>query len=293
MKYAIIGLGYIADRHLQAIHDTGGQLVAAYDPYTSVGKLDKYHKDCKYFNDIETFVEFLEKNRHLDVLSICSPNYLHFGHMRILEPYFDTIICEKPLVINKYQYECLKHDFQNIHPILQLRIHPEVKKYIATADSTGKSEIDICYETYRGDWYSKTWKADPEKSGGLIYNIGIHICDLLVYLFGKHKSVTKTKDTPDTIEFHFDLEYGQGKCRISTAPETKAIRRTMLIDGKVLDITKCFDDLHTDIYRLVNQDRWYDASCLKDTIDFVECIKTEPLRTILPEYFRQSCGDIA
>ncbi len=42
-NFAITGVaGYIAPRHLQAIKDTGNQLVAAVDPNDSVGILDKY-----------------------------------------------------------------------------------------------------------------------------------------------------------------------------------------------------------------------------------------------------------
>ena len=42
-KFALIGAaGYIAPRHLKAIKDVGGELVAAYDPSDSVGHLDAY-----------------------------------------------------------------------------------------------------------------------------------------------------------------------------------------------------------------------------------------------------------
>jgi len=39
-RFALIGAaGYIAPRHLKAIADCGGELVAAYDPSDSVGHL--------------------------------------------------------------------------------------------------------------------------------------------------------------------------------------------------------------------------------------------------------------
>ena len=42
-RFALIGAaGYIAPRHLKAIADCGGVLVAAYDPSDSVGHLDAY-----------------------------------------------------------------------------------------------------------------------------------------------------------------------------------------------------------------------------------------------------------
>jgi len=40
-NFALIGAaGYIAPRHIKAIVDTGNNLVAAYDRFDSVGRLD-------------------------------------------------------------------------------------------------------------------------------------------------------------------------------------------------------------------------------------------------------------
>ena len=65
LNFAIIGVGgYIAPRHLKAIHDTGNRLVAAVDPNDSVGLLDQYSFDVRYFKEIERFDRHLEKLRH-------------------------------------------------------------------------------------------------------------------------------------------------------------------------------------------------------------------------------------
>jgi UDP-3-O-[3-hydroxymyristoyl] glucosamine N-acyltransferase len=43
MNFALIGAaGFIAPRHMQAIHDTGNNLLAAVDPHDCVGRLDSY-----------------------------------------------------------------------------------------------------------------------------------------------------------------------------------------------------------------------------------------------------------
>jgi UDP-N-acetyl-2-amino-2-deoxyglucuronate dehydrogenase len=51
--------GYIVPRHLRAIRDTGNKLVAAVDPDDSVGILDQYCFNVKFFTEIERF------DRHL------------------------------------------------------------------------------------------------------------------------------------------------------------------------------------------------------------------------------------
>lgn len=89
-KFALIGVGgYIAPRHLKAIKDTGNVLVAALDPCDSVGILDSYFLECKFFTETERFDRFLEKVKRLgdaskvNYISICSPNYLHDAHIRL------------------------------------------------------------------------------------------------------------------------------------------------------------------------------------------------------------------
>ncbi|HRG88015.1 MAG TPA: oxidoreductase, partial [Chitinophagales bacterium] len=62
-NFVLIGAsGYIAPRHLKAIKDTGNQLLAAYDPFDSVGIMDSY------FPNADFFVEFERFDRHVDKL---------------------------------------------------------------------------------------------------------------------------------------------------------------------------------------------------------------------------------
>ena len=64
INFAIIGVaGYVAPRHLKAIQDTGNNLVAAVDSNDSVGILDHYSFDVRFFTEIERFVCILEKLR--------------------------------------------------------------------------------------------------------------------------------------------------------------------------------------------------------------------------------------
>jgi len=52
LNFAITGVaGYIAPRHLKAIKDTGNRLVAAVDPHDSVGLLDQYSFDTRFFTE--------------------------------------------------------------------------------------------------------------------------------------------------------------------------------------------------------------------------------------------------
>ena len=81
-NFALIGVaGFIAPRHLQAIRDTGNNLVAALDKFDSVGIMDSYFPQADFFTEFERFDRHLEKLRRqgkkIDYVTICSPNYLH------------------------------------------------------------------------------------------------------------------------------------------------------------------------------------------------------------------------
>ena len=63
-NFALIGVaGFVAPRHLQAIKETQNVVLAATDPNDSVGILDRYAYDIRFFREIERFDRFLEKLR--------------------------------------------------------------------------------------------------------------------------------------------------------------------------------------------------------------------------------------
>src|SRR5436190_1272588 len=110
--YALIGTaGYVAPRHLRAIKETGGTLRAALDPADSVGIMDSYFPDTRFFIEFERFDRYVDRCRRegqkIDYISICSPNYLHDAHVRFALRSDADAICEKPLVLNPWNIDAL------------------------------------------------------------------------------------------------------------------------------------------------------------------------------------------
>ena len=136
-NFAITGVGgYVAPRHLRAIQDVGGALLAAVDPHDAVGLLDQHFPDCRYFPEFERFDRFVEKlrrRRHeerIHYVSICSPNYLHDAHVRFALRAGAEAICEKPLVLSPWNLDALeeleRETDGRVSTILQLRYHASV-----------------------------------------------------------------------------------------------------------------------------------------------------------------------
>ncbi len=270
-NFALIGAaGYIAPRHLQAIHETGNRLVAAVDKHDSVGILDRYFREARFFTEIERFDRHLEKLRHhnsderVDYVSIATPNYLHDAHVRLALRLQADAICEKPLVINPWNVDQLsdleQETGRRVYTILQLRVHPQLVALKKKLDALGKgqrADVTLTYVTRRGAWYPVSWKGNPEKSGGVMMNIGIHFFDLFMWLFGGVEESQVHLREPGKGAGVLELERARVRWFLSTdeqdlpegfRKEGKNAFRSIVIDGEETEFSGGFTDLHTRVY---------------------------------------------
>jgi UDP-N-acetyl-2-amino-2-deoxyglucuronate dehydrogenase len=299
-NFAIIGVaGYIAPRHLKAIQETGNRLVAAVDPNDSVGLLDQYSFDVRYFTEIERFDRHLEKLRHgpekdrVNYVSICSPNYLHDAHCRLALRVHANVLCEKPLVINPWNLNAL-HELEaeykgKINTVLQLRLHPkliELHNLLHAAKSSTQHDVILTYVTARGTWYHTSWKGDPEKSGGIATNIGIHFFDLLMWLFGKAGDVRIHHSDPERMSGFLELEHARVRWYLSidyndlpfqVTPGVRSTYRSIIIDGQEVEFTEGFTDLHTVVYHETLAGRGFGIEDARPSIELVHRIRTSPV----------------
>lgn len=294
MRFALIGAaGYVAPRHMEAIQNTGNELVAALDKNDSVGILDRYFPQTDFFVEFERFDRHLDKLKRagspVDMISICSPNYLHDAHIRFGLRYGADVICEKPLVLNPWNVDALEEqeaDSGNkVYNILQLRLHPSIialKEKINAAPSDKKSDIDLTYITSRGHWYYASWKGEISKSGGIATNIGIHFFDMLIWLFGKVQQNVVHVHTHDRAAGFLELEKARVRWFLSinanTLPETvrKNNQRTyrhLTIDGEAVEFSDGFTDLHTKSYEAILAGDGYGIAAARPAIELVHAIR--------------------
>ncbi len=271
-NFAITGVaGFVAPRHLKAIRDTGNNLVAAVDPNDSVGIIDSYFPDAKFFSEFERFDRHLEKlrrqgdDRRVSYVSICSPNYLHDAHARFALRIGADAICEKPVVLNPWNIDALQEleeEYkQRIFTVLQLRVHPallELKKKADAEKHDKKHEIELTYITSRGAWYLVSWKGQTERSGGLATNIGIHFFDLLIWLYGGVEHSEVHHSSPRRACGFVELKNANVRWFLSierddlpqdTAKLGHPTFRSITVDGSEIEFSGGFTDLHTVVYQ--------------------------------------------
>ncbi len=305
-NFGLVGAaGYIAPRHLKAIHATGNRLVAAADPNDSVGVLDKYFMDVRFFPEIERFDRFLEKSRRkpyrerIHYLSICTPNYLHDAHIRMALRVEADAICEKPIVINPWNLDALeeleKERAHRVWTVLQLRVHPsliKLKQNIERETVDKKYDVLLTYITSRGPWYHVSWKGSESHSGGLATNIGIHFFDLLIWLFGEvQKNEVHCKEKHRYSGF-LELKHANVRWLLSVdrADLPENIRsssvstfRSITVNGEEIEFTRGFTDLHTRLYELTLAGKGFGISDARPSVELVYDIRHKEI-TRNPDY---------
>lgn len=295
-KFAMTGVaGYIAPRHLKAIKDTGNTLVAAFDPHDSVGILDSHFPDTKFFTEFERLERHVEKMRFehspdaIDYVSICSPNYLHDAHIRFALRNQADAICEKPLVINPWNIDALrtveKESGRYVYTILQLRVHPlliQLKKDLEKNPPKKKADIVLTYITSRGPWYHISWKGNLERSGGLVTNIGIHFFDMLGWLFGDSQHSEVHISDPNRISGYLELTNARVRWYLSIdssdvpaeiAKKGQRTFRSLTMDGKEIEFSDGFTDLHTEVYKQTLEGRGFGLDDARPSIELVYTIR--------------------
>ena len=302
-NFALTGLaGYIAPRHLQAIKDTGNRLVAAVDVHDSVGIIDSYFPEASFFTEVERFDRHLEKARRenqgdaIDYLTICSPNNLHDAHIRLALRVGADAICEKPLVLNPWNLDILQDLEQEygkrVWTLLQLRVHPSMlalREQLmgegASASTRGKRKhVKLTYITSRGLWYHFSWKGDPQKSGGIGTNIGIHFFDLLMWLFGRPDRNELYLREPNRMGGFLELPDADVEWYLSLEPEDIPNRkegqrtyRSITVDGEEIEFSGGFTDLHTRVYEETLAGRGFGIDEARPSIELVHRLRTMPL----------------
>lgn len=290
-KFAVIGSsGYIAPRHLKAINETGNEVVSATD-LTPNNNLKDIFPTAKFFDEFSDFdkdVQDLADKNDVDFVVICSPNYLHFEHIKWALEKNISVICEKPLALSINELDELKLLEENsqasVYSILQLRFHnaiDEMKKSINNFEFHEKVEGELTYITPRDKSYLETWKGNEKYTGGIATNIGIHFFDMLHYLYGNMLSNNVYFRDSFTVSGFTEYENANIRWFLSIKDtfipkdHNEHSYRVININNEELDFSTGFEDLHTLSYKEILNGNGFGIDQNRTAIDIVEKIRSQ------------------
>ena len=234
MKFLIIGTGFILPAHTEAIRSVGGKIREVVN--TTYG--DIYWREVLGASDADCVV-------------ILTPNDLHCEIAQAASKLGKIVLSEKPLGISSKEVGTLG---DNVFMVLQLRYHPEViklKKELTQIKSYNEIEMDI--SVHRDEDYYRGWKGDKKRSGGILFNLGIHYFDLIQYLFGEPNE-TKTISLSDKrVEGIINGDNYRCHFILSTDEPKETQRRIFKVNGKeiVLSVKDnlSYENLHRFVYK--------------------------------------------
>lgn len=193
IKFVIVGCGRIAERHAEHIQKKG-ELVAVCDVVEAKAKKFSEMFGVPYFTD---FDHMLSKVL-CDVVSICSPNGLHFEHtIKSLKAGFN-VLCEKPMALSvddcgKMIDESLKQN-RRLFIVKQNRFNPPVNavKQAVESGKLGKIlSVQLnCFWNRNAAYYENSWKGTANMDGGSLYTQFSHFIDLLYWIVGDVKAAS-------------------------------------------------------------------------------------------------------
>ena len=161
---------------------------------------EKFNIPKIYFGD-EGWLKMIE-NENLDVVSICTPNFLHAPiTLKALENNCH-VLCEKPIALNREELDQMESLLNTKDLIFftsfQKRYNPTFKliKNILNDGILGDITLVRYYFSHYGPY--KSWRAlskekwffDSQKAGGgVLLDLGVHCIDILRSLFGDYDKV--------------------------------------------------------------------------------------------------------
>lgn len=191
IKTAIVGTGFIGPAHLEALRRLPNIEVNALCEVNI--ELAKEKAAALGIPNAFTFEEIL-KQSDIDVVHICTPNFLHFTQSKAALLAGKHVVCEKPLATKIEEAEELvalakeKGLVNAVH--FNLRYYPLVRQMKTMRENGDLGEVYSVMGSYLQDWLflqtDYNWRLEPDKSGDsrAIADIGSHLLDITEYVTG-------------------------------------------------------------------------------------------------------------
>ncbi|AIE61381.1 Gfo/Idh/MocA family protein [Bacillus methanolicus] len=194
INFAIVGMGHIAKKHIEAIENAeGANLYAICD--TNPDRLEIDLPGVKKYTDL---VLMLDENPDIHVVNICVPSGLHAKLTKIAAERKRHVIVEKPMSLKLEDAEEMikvtKEHGVKLAVVHPNRFRPAIQKLKKQMDKGAFGKLSHANATVRWNrnqaYYDQAdWRGTKEFDGGVLMNQAIHNLDLMLWLMGPVESV--------------------------------------------------------------------------------------------------------
>ena len=191
IKAAIVGTGFIGPAHLEALRRIPNVEVVA---LVEVNQ-ELANEKAKQLGIPRAYVfADMLKQDDIDVVHICTPNFLHYSQAKAVLEAEKHVVCEKPLAISLEEAEDLVKIAKTTGLVnavhFNLRYYPMVRQMKVMREKGELGEVYSIMGSYLQDWLflqnDYNWRLEPDKSGDsrAIADIGSHLLDITEYVTG-------------------------------------------------------------------------------------------------------------
>jgi UDP-N-acetyl-2-amino-2-deoxyglucuronate dehydrogenase len=201
MNFAIVGCGFIANKHAKAIAETeDAKLVAVCDKVPAT--MEKYVEEYGANSYIE--LEDMLKQENIDVVCVCTPSGFHAGIAEQVANAKKHLVVEKPIAMTLEDtdkiIEACKNNNVKLSVVHPNRFRPVVQELREIIDGNLLGEIShascIVNWNRNQEYYDQApWRGTKHYDGGVLMNQAIHNLDLLLWFMGKPVQVFSMEAT--------------------------------------------------------------------------------------------------
>ena len=191
VNVGVVGLGSQAQNHLGVLsRDSRVKICGVADVIDPIAQSTAKRYGC---NSYRTYQELIDSEK-LDAVYVVTPNVFHYETLKIALNKKLNIFCEKPMVIKLEHARDLVNSVKSAGVVFQVghnRHFAYVYKRVKELIATGKIKpYMVIMKMVTGELQRPAWGADPNISGGHLYDTTLHMLDMSRWLFGEVKQVS-------------------------------------------------------------------------------------------------------
>lgn len=206
----------------------------------------------------ESSIDDLINDGDINLISISSPNSTHFDYAKKALEAGKHVLIEKPitarlkqaeelydlaktkgLVLCVFQNRRFDSDFLTVKQVVESGVLGEILSYEAH------------FDRYKPILNAKAWKETKTEGSGILYDLGTHLIDQAIYLFGKPTSTsgeTFNQREGSIIDdaFNLNLSFGKVKVNLKSSLLVKHQGPKYIVHGTLGSFTKYGMDVQED-----------------------------------------------
>jgi predicted dehydrogenase len=192
IRAGIIGAGFVGPHHLDAVRRLGYVDVVA----IAASSLESAEKKAARLGIERAYSSYEEllADRTIEVVHVCTPNYLHYAVVMAAIRSDKHVICDKPLALTAVEARELR-DYARAAGIVNAvafnyRFCPMVEQARAMVAGQEIGNVRFVHGHYLQDWLlyetDFSWRLEADKGGASssVGDIGSHWCDTAQFIAG-------------------------------------------------------------------------------------------------------------